>query len=51
MSLLTRRGASHIGEGLSGTTGDDETDLDLVEESLMQLMMSVPYTRDDDIPI
>ena len=51
MSLLTRRGATHSGAGLSGTAGDDETALDLVEESLMQLTMSVPYTRDEDIPI
>ena len=26
-------------------------DLDLVEESLMQLTIPIPYTRDEDIPI
>ena len=41
----------HIGAGSSSTAGDDETTLDLVEESLMQLTVSVPYTRDEDIPI
>ena len=40
-----------IGAGMSGNAGDDETTLDLVEESLMQLMVSVPYTNDDDILI
>lgn len=51
MSPLTRRRAAHTGAGLSGTAGDDETTLDLVEESLMQLTVSVPYTRDEDILI
>ena len=51
MSPLTRRGATYSCAGLSGTAGDDETALDLVEESLMQLIVSVPYTRDEDIPI
>ena len=51
MSLLTRRGAVHRGVGPSGTIGDYETMLDLVEESLMQLMVSVPYTSDEDILI
>ena len=51
MSLLTRRGAAHSVAGPSGTTGDNETTLDLVEELLMQLTVFVPYTRDEDIPI
>ena len=51
MSPLTWRGAMHSVAGPSSTTGDDETALDLVEESLMQLTVSVPYTRDEDIPI
>ena len=51
MSSLSWRGASHIDVGSSSTVGDDETDLDLVEESLMQLTMSVPYTKDEDILI
>ena len=41
----------HTCAGTSGTAGDDETTLDLVEELLMQLTVSVPYTRDEDIPI
>ena len=51
MSPLSRRGASHTGAGPSGTAEDDETDLDLVKQSLMQLIMPVPYTRDEDILI
>lgn len=51
MSLLTWRGATHTGAGPSGTTGDDEIALVLVKESLMQLTVSVPYTRDEDIPL
>ena len=51
MSPLTQRGATHSVAGPSGTTGDVDTDLDVVEESLMQLTMSVPCTRDEDIPI
>ena len=51
MSPLTCRGAVHTGAGPSGTTSDDETTLDLVEKSLMQLTIPVPYTRDEDIPI
>ena len=51
MSSLTRRGEAHLGVGPSGTTSDDETTLDLVEDSLMQLTVSVSYTRDEDIPI
>ena len=49
MSPLSRRGASHTGAGPSNTTGDDEVDLDLVKESLMQLNISVRYTRDENI--
>lgn len=41
----------HSVVGPSGIAGDDETALDMVEESLMQLTMSVPYTRHEDIPI
>ena len=51
MSPLSRRGVSQIGPGTSGTARDDEIDLDLVEESLMQLTMLVPYIKDEDIPI
>ena len=51
MSPLTRRGATHSVAGSSNTADDDETALDMVEESLMQLIVSVPYTRDEDIPI
>ena len=51
MSPLTRRGAPHLVAGPSGTTSDDETDVDVAEESLMQLTMPVPLTRDEDIPI
>ena len=51
MSLLVRRGASHGGAGPSGTAGEYDTDLDEVEESLTQLTIGVPLTRDDDIPI
>ena len=50
MSPLVRRDATHGGAGLSGTTGED-TDLDEVEESLTQLTIGVPLTRDDDILI
>lgn len=49
MSLLTQGGATHSVAGPSGTTGNDETDLDVVEESLMQLTMEVPLTRDKEI--
>ena len=51
MSPLTRRGATHAVAGPSGTASDYDTDLDVVEESLTQLMISVPLTRDEDIPI
>ena len=51
MSSLTQRGATHAGVGLSGTAGDYDTDLDEVEESLTRLMISVPLTRDEDIPV
>ena len=37
--------------GPGGTAGDDEADLDVVEDSLMQLTIYVPLTRDEDIPI
>ena len=50
MSPLVRRGAAHGGAGTSGTAGED-TDLNEVEESLTQLMIYVPLTRDEDIPI
>lgn len=51
MSLLTQRGVTHSGAGPSGTVGDYETDLDEVEESLTQLTILVPLTRDEDIPV
>ena len=50
MSPLVRRGAAQGGAGPSGTAGED-TDLDEVEESLTQLTISVPLTRDEDIPV
>ena len=51
MSPLVRRGVSQGGAGLSGTASEYDIDLDEVEESLTQLMISVPLTRDEDIPI
>ena len=51
MSPLVRRGAAHGGAGPSGTTGEYDKDLDEVEELLTQLMISVPLTRDEDIPL
>ena len=51
MSLISERGAPQIGVGPSGTAKDEEMDLDLVEELLMQLTISIPYTRDEDILI
>ena len=51
MSLLVQRGAAHGGAGLSGTAGEYDKDLDEVEESLTQLTISVPLTRDEDIPV
>jgi phenolic acid decarboxylase len=51
MSLISRRGAPQTGTSSSDTARDEEIDLDLVEESLMQLTMPVPYTRDEDISI
>ena len=50
MSPLVWRGASQGGAGPSGTASKD-TNLDEVEESLTQLTIGVPLTRDDDIPI
>ena len=51
MSPLVRRGASQEGAGPSGTAGEYDIDLDEVEESLTQLTISVPLTRDEDIPV
>ena len=51
MSLLVRRGAAHGGAGPSGTTREYDIDLDEVEELLTQLTISVPLTRDEDIPV
>ena len=51
MSLLVWRGAAHGGAGPSGTAGDYDIDLDEVEESLTQLTIFVPLTRDEDIPV
>jgi hypothetical protein len=51
MSPLVWRGATHGGAGLSYIAGDDDTDLDEVEESLTQLTIFVPLTKDEDIPI
>ena len=50
MSPLVWRGAAQGGVGLSSTAGED-IDLDEVEESLTQLTIYVPLTRDEDIPI
>ena len=50
MSPLVQRGAAQGGVVLSSAAGED-TDLDKVEESLTQLTISVPLTRDEDIPI
>ena len=51
MSPLVWRGAAQGGVGSSGTVGEYNTDLDEVEESLTQLTISVPLTRDEDIPV
>ena len=51
MSPLVRRGASQGGASPSGTVGEYDTDLDEVEESLTQLTIYVPLTRDEDIPV
>ena len=51
MSLLVWRGAAHGGVGPSDTAGEYDTDLDEVEELLTQLPISVPLTRDEDIPV
>ena len=51
MSPISLKGAPRIGTGPSGTARDEETDLDLVEEFLMQLTIPIPYTRDEDIPV
>ena len=50
MNPLVWRGAAQGGASPSGTTGED-TDLDEVEESLTQLTIFVPLTRDEDIPV
>ena len=52
MSPISRRGVPRIGAGPSGTAGSEKGDtLDLLEEDLIQLMLHVPYTRDEDIPM
>ena len=51
MSLISQRGAPQTGASPSGTAKDEETDLDLVEESLMQLTIPILYTRDEDTPV
>ena len=51
MSPLSWRGISQTSAVPSSTAKDEETNLDLVEESLMQLTMPVPYTKDEDIPV
>ena len=51
MSPLVRRGATHGGASLSGTARECDIDLDVVEESLTQLTIFFPLTRDEDIPI
>ena len=49
MSPLVWRGVTHGGASSSGTTRDYDIDLDELEESLTQLMISIPLTRDEDI--
>ena len=51
MSSISWRGAPQTGAGSSNTARDEEMDLDMVEESLMQLTILIPYTRDEDIPV
>ena len=51
MSSFLQRGVAHGGASLSGTTGDYYTDMDEVEELLTQLTISIPLTRDEDIPV
>lgn len=50
MSLI-HRGASRTGMGPSCIARGDQSDLDLVEEDLIQLTVPISYTRDEDIPI
>jgi hypothetical protein len=51
MSLISQRRAPWTVIGPSGITKDEHTDLDMVKEDLMQLTISMPYTREEDIPI
>ena len=51
MSPISRRGAPRIGVGPSGTVGSEGDPLDLVEEDLIELMILIPYTQDEDIPL
>ena len=51
MLPLVWRGVVYGGASLSSTVGEYDIDLDEVEESLTQLTISVPLTRDEDIPI
>ena len=51
MSPLVQRGAAQGGTDPSGIAGEYDTNLDEVEESLTQLTIYVPLTRDEDIPI
>ena len=52
MSPITRRGVLRIGAGSSGMAGSEKGHtLDLLEEDHIQMMVPVPYTRDEDIPM
>ena len=51
MSSLVQKGASQGGACLSGTIGKYDTNLDEMEESLTQLTISIPLTKDEDIPV
>ena len=50
MSPISRSGAPRIGTGPSDIVGVDQSDLDIVEEDLIQLRVLILYARDEDIP-
>jgi hypothetical protein len=52
MSPIQHRGALRIGLGLSGTARGEQGDaLDILEEDIIQSMIPIPYTSDDNIPM
>jgi hypothetical protein len=52
MSPIQCRGAPRIGAGSRGTAEDEHWDaLDIMEDDLIYLMVPVPYTGDEDIPM